>query len=178
MKNVLAVGEADLRIGDKTIHLTEPELFVDPKRRLMPQPVRPLLGLMRVSEFLRMCQGPVGAEGPETLDELAPEDKLIARKVRERLTATLCREDHVLDVYRPDPGHAHRGLQVHHHTGARMASSHGRDMGVRARRDRCVAGLRREHRVAADKRVALRGPPGASATRCHATKLTTPIGGC
>jgi deazaflavin-dependent oxidoreductase (nitroreductase family) len=54
VKNVMAAGEADLRIGDKTIHLTDPELFVDPKRRLMPQPVRAMLGVIRVSEFLRM----------------------------------------------------------------------------------------------------------------------------
>ena len=54
VKNVMAAGAADLRIGDKTIHLTEPELFVDPKRRLMPLPVRLMLGVMRVSEFLRM----------------------------------------------------------------------------------------------------------------------------
>jgi len=57
VKNVLAAGEADLRIGDKTVHLTDPELFVDPKRRLMPLPVRAMLGLMRVSEFLRMRPG-------------------------------------------------------------------------------------------------------------------------
>lgn len=54
VKNVMASGEADLRIGDRTIHLTEPELLVDPSRRLMPQPVRFFLGLIRVSEFLRM----------------------------------------------------------------------------------------------------------------------------
>lgn len=54
VKNVLAAGEADLRIGDRTIHVTEPELFVDPTRRLMPQPVRFFLGLIRVSEFMRM----------------------------------------------------------------------------------------------------------------------------
>lgn len=54
VKNILAAGEADLRVGDKTIHLTSPELFVDPKRRLMPQPVRTMLGVIRVSEFLRM----------------------------------------------------------------------------------------------------------------------------
>jgi deazaflavin-dependent oxidoreductase (nitroreductase family) len=57
VKNVMAAGEADLRIGDKTIHLTGPELFVDPKRRLMPLPVRFMLGVMRVSEFLRMRTG-------------------------------------------------------------------------------------------------------------------------
>ena len=54
VKNVMAAGEADLRIGDKTIHLRDPELFVDPNRRLMPLPVRFMLGVMRVSEFLRM----------------------------------------------------------------------------------------------------------------------------
>ena len=54
VKNVMAAGEADLRIGDKTIHLTGPEVFIDPKRRLMPLPVRFMLGVMRVREFLRM----------------------------------------------------------------------------------------------------------------------------
>jgi deazaflavin-dependent oxidoreductase (nitroreductase family) len=54
VKNVMTAGEADLRVGDRTIHLTDPELFVDPKRRLMPFPVRFMLGVMRVSEFLRM----------------------------------------------------------------------------------------------------------------------------
>ena len=57
VKNIMAAGEADLRIGDKTIHLTGPELFIDPKRRLMPLPVRFMLGVMRVSEFLRMRPG-------------------------------------------------------------------------------------------------------------------------
>lgn len=57
VKNVMAAGEADLRVGDRTIHLTHPKLFVDPKRRLMPLPVRLMLGVMRVSEFLRMRPG-------------------------------------------------------------------------------------------------------------------------
>jgi deazaflavin-dependent oxidoreductase (nitroreductase family) len=57
VKNVLAAGEAELLIGDRTIHLTDPELFVDPERRLMPLPVRFFLGLIRVSEFLRMRAG-------------------------------------------------------------------------------------------------------------------------
>ncbi|MDQ4036056.1 MAG: nitroreductase family deazaflavin-dependent oxidoreductase [Chloroflexota bacterium] len=54
VKNVLAAGEADLEVGDRTIHLAEPEVFVDPSRHLMPLPVRLFLGLIRVSEFLRM----------------------------------------------------------------------------------------------------------------------------
>ena len=54
VKNVLAAGSAQLEVGRHTIQLTDPELFVDPKRRLMPLPVRIVLGLLRVSEFLRM----------------------------------------------------------------------------------------------------------------------------
>jgi deazaflavin-dependent oxidoreductase (nitroreductase family) len=57
VKNIMASGEADLRIGDNTIHLTDPKLFVDPKRRFIPFPVRTMLGIMRVSEFLRMRPG-------------------------------------------------------------------------------------------------------------------------
>lgn len=58
VKNVLAAGEADLQVGRRTIHLTDPELFVDRKRRLMPFVVRVGLGLMRVTEFLRMRPAP------------------------------------------------------------------------------------------------------------------------
>jgi deazaflavin-dependent oxidoreductase (nitroreductase family) len=54
VRNVLAAGQADLRIGDAVIRLTDPEVFVDPTRHLMPLPVRIVLGLTRVSEFLRM----------------------------------------------------------------------------------------------------------------------------
>ena len=54
VKNVMATGEADIRIGDRVIHLTSPALFVDPERRLIPPPVRFFLGLQRVEGFLRM----------------------------------------------------------------------------------------------------------------------------
>jgi deazaflavin-dependent oxidoreductase (nitroreductase family) len=54
VKNVLAAGEAELRIRNTTIHLAAPEKFVDPTRQLMPLPVRIVLGLARVNEFLRM----------------------------------------------------------------------------------------------------------------------------
>jgi deazaflavin-dependent oxidoreductase (nitroreductase family) len=54
VKNVVAAGSAELRVGGRTVALTEPEIFVDPSRRLMPPPVRMILGLMGVSEFLRM----------------------------------------------------------------------------------------------------------------------------
>jgi hypothetical protein len=44
-------------MGRRTVHLTQPELFVDSRRRLMPLPVRLGLGLARVTEFLRMRGG-------------------------------------------------------------------------------------------------------------------------
>lgn len=54
VQNVLAAGSADLQVGGRSVHLSEPELFDDPKQRLMPLPVRLILRLLRVSEFLRM----------------------------------------------------------------------------------------------------------------------------
>jgi deazaflavin-dependent oxidoreductase (nitroreductase family) len=54
VKNVLAAGGCDIRTRGRDIRLGEPELIVDPKRRLMPFPVRLVLGLDAVTEFLRM----------------------------------------------------------------------------------------------------------------------------
>ena len=54
VKNVLAAGGCELRTRGRTVHLTDPRLFVDRARRAMPQPVRFLLGLMRVTEFMRL----------------------------------------------------------------------------------------------------------------------------
>jgi deazaflavin-dependent oxidoreductase (nitroreductase family) len=54
VKNVLASGEATLEKRRRKVHLVEPELFVDAERRRMPFGVRQVLGLMRVSEFIRM----------------------------------------------------------------------------------------------------------------------------
>jgi deazaflavin-dependent oxidoreductase (nitroreductase family) len=56
VKNVLVAGEATLEIRRRSIRLVDPELIVDPERRLMPFPVRQALGMMRVTEFLRMRQ--------------------------------------------------------------------------------------------------------------------------
>ena len=58
VKNILAAGETRLRTGGRELRLVEPELIVDPERRLMPFPVRQFLGLMRVSEFMRMRIAP------------------------------------------------------------------------------------------------------------------------
>ena len=58
VKNVLAAGEADLRTRGRDVHLVEPQLFTDRTRRLMPLPVRIVLRLNKVNEFLRMRQSP------------------------------------------------------------------------------------------------------------------------
>ncbi len=54
VRNVLAAGAADLRIGGTTIHLGDPEVFVDRRRSVMPAPVRAFLWVFGVTEFLRM----------------------------------------------------------------------------------------------------------------------------
>ncbi len=54
VRNVMAAGRADLQTGRRTTHLAAPELLVDPRQRLVPVPVRLVLRLMGVTEFLRM----------------------------------------------------------------------------------------------------------------------------
>jgi deazaflavin-dependent oxidoreductase (nitroreductase family) len=54
VRNVIAAGECDLRTRGRDVHLVEPEIFVDPTRHLMPLPVRVILRLNDVEEFLRM----------------------------------------------------------------------------------------------------------------------------
>lgn len=57
VKNVLATGEAEIQIGDRTMQLVNPRPFTDPQRRLMPLVVRLFLSLQRVHGFLRMSPG-------------------------------------------------------------------------------------------------------------------------
>jgi deazaflavin-dependent oxidoreductase (nitroreductase family) len=54
VKNVLAAGGCELRTRRRDIRLVDPEVFVDPHGRLMSLPVRIVLRLNRVTEFLRM----------------------------------------------------------------------------------------------------------------------------
>ena len=63
VKNVLAAGEATLEKRRRRIRLVDPVLIVDAERQLMPFPVRQVLGLMRVSEFLRMRPAPPTGRG-------------------------------------------------------------------------------------------------------------------
>jgi deazaflavin-dependent oxidoreductase (nitroreductase family) len=54
VKNVLAAGGCELEMRGGTVRLTDPRLFVDPRQRLMPLPVRFFLRVMGVTEFLSM----------------------------------------------------------------------------------------------------------------------------
>ena len=54
VKNVLAAGGCDISTRGRDFRLVEPVLIVDPKRRLMPFPVRIFLGLDAVNDLLRM----------------------------------------------------------------------------------------------------------------------------
>jgi deazaflavin-dependent oxidoreductase (nitroreductase family) len=62
VKNVLAAGGCELETMGRTVTLTNPQLFVDPKQRLMPFPVRLFLRLMRVTEFLSMRPAATGPD--------------------------------------------------------------------------------------------------------------------
>ena len=59
VRNVLAAGECSITTRGRLVRLADPGLIVDPSRRLVPQPVRTFLGLLRVSEFLRMRERPM-----------------------------------------------------------------------------------------------------------------------
>jgi deazaflavin-dependent oxidoreductase (nitroreductase family) len=54
VKNVLAAGSCELETMGQVVPLRDPVVFTDPSRRLMPLAVRFFLGLLRVTEFLRM----------------------------------------------------------------------------------------------------------------------------
>lgn len=56
VKNVLAAGMCDMRVRGHDVHLVHPHLFSDPSRHLMPFPVRQFLGLIGVTEFIRMSR--------------------------------------------------------------------------------------------------------------------------
>ena len=54
VRNIVAAGECWLRTRGRDIRLVGPELFVDPRQRLMPVLIRVFLRFNRVTEFMRM----------------------------------------------------------------------------------------------------------------------------
>ncbi len=52
VKNVLAAGGCELEVRGREVRLVEPRIIRDPRRRLVPPPVRAILRLVGVSYFL------------------------------------------------------------------------------------------------------------------------------
>ena len=52
VRNVLAAGAVDVETRGRRVHLVAPEVVHDAERSLVPPPVRPVLGLVRVSDFM------------------------------------------------------------------------------------------------------------------------------
>ena len=53
-RNVLAAGGCELETRGRTVELRNPARFTDPTRHLVPLPVRPVLRLLGVDEFLAL----------------------------------------------------------------------------------------------------------------------------
>ena len=60
VQNVLAQGGCEIRKRGRTIRLVDPELIVDPARKLVPPPIRVVGRIGRVTEFLRLHPAPAG----------------------------------------------------------------------------------------------------------------------
>lgn len=58
VKNVMAAGSCDVRTQGRTVHLCEPRIYTDPDRRLVPGPVRLVLQIFDVTDFLSMRPAP------------------------------------------------------------------------------------------------------------------------
>jgi hypothetical protein len=58
VKNVLAAGGCWIRERGRDVRLTQPEVIVDSTRSLVPVPIRFIMRLANVTEFLRMRSEP------------------------------------------------------------------------------------------------------------------------
>lgn len=58
VKNVMAAGSCAVRTQGRTVRLCEPRIFTDAERRLVPAPVRVVLHVLDVSDFLSMRPAP------------------------------------------------------------------------------------------------------------------------
>jgi deazaflavin-dependent oxidoreductase (nitroreductase family) len=52
VRNVLAAGAVDIETRGRRLRLVAPQVVHDAQRSLVPAPVRPFLGLVRVSDFM------------------------------------------------------------------------------------------------------------------------------
>jgi deazaflavin-dependent oxidoreductase (nitroreductase family) len=63
VRNVLAAGSCEIQTRGRRVRLTDPEVVRDPERRLVPAPVRPFLGALRVTEFMLLDDAPTAPAG-------------------------------------------------------------------------------------------------------------------
>lgn len=63
-RNVLAAEGCQLETRGRTVRLTDPRLVRDPGRTAVPIPVRPLLAIVRVTEFVHF-RLPAGGAGSD-----------------------------------------------------------------------------------------------------------------
>jgi deazaflavin-dependent oxidoreductase (nitroreductase family) len=59
VRNVLAAGAVDVETGGKRLHLVQPRIVHDAQRSVVPKAVRPVLGLVKVSDFMLLHRDPV-----------------------------------------------------------------------------------------------------------------------
>ena len=52
VRNVLAAGGCEVRTAGRRVRLVDPQVVNDPRRRLVPAPVRPVLAAIAVDDFL------------------------------------------------------------------------------------------------------------------------------
>jgi deazaflavin-dependent oxidoreductase (nitroreductase family) len=52
VSNVLAAGSVDIETRGRRVHLAAPEIVRDARRSLVPEPIRSILRLARVSDFM------------------------------------------------------------------------------------------------------------------------------
>ena len=55
----MTAGSCEVRTRGSTIRLCEPRISTDPERRLVPAPVRVVLPMLDVRDFLTMLAAPV-----------------------------------------------------------------------------------------------------------------------
>jgi len=61
VRNVLAAGAVDIETRGRRLHLVAPQVVHDARRALVPEPIRPILRLVRVSDFLLLHPAPAKA---------------------------------------------------------------------------------------------------------------------
>jgi deazaflavin-dependent oxidoreductase (nitroreductase family) len=55
VRNVLAAGGCELITRGRRMRLTSPEIRHDERQRLLPRPIRPVLRLLRVADFMHLA---------------------------------------------------------------------------------------------------------------------------